>query len=1050
MNNNDAKNVFMDEHVSFWVEKQGDKGLIFKWHERNENDVVEVFDHLSTSAGNTQSSVRSNATDLPTHLKHSCSKNSNNIEVIWLDSNANNNDDCLDTQARLDTLIQSSQVFLDSDECVDYIVSSDDRAVFLVTSGSLGRILVPLIHNTDQIIGIYVYCANVGTHIQWAQRYVKIYGIFNEKNTLFTKLIQDLESFDTSFDTFSMSGMIDTKKETSIKDLRAKEQSIVWYQLIIEALLRLEDTSDEKAEMVAECRKHYVNDEIECLKICDFENNFTPNDAIRWYTRDSFLYRLFNKAMRTQDVPFIYKFRFFLKALYNQLARVYNCETIHAQPIKEVYRGQMIRIEELQRLKDNVGYAVSFHSFLSATRDKQVAAIFSGNGKGRPFFESVVFCIKILGDFHPYIETNLRVMNSAGIDGKPFADITNYATYGGEQEILFAMGSVFKVLSIKLVDNIWYAKCNFYSGGIGNFLRYEFRSWNVLLGYNPRMDVIGDFLLQLNNYADAITFYISSAKDQSDHLAVAWANYKLGRLYMRKGEYQTALDYLQKAENLMLLHVDITDFWLKNVFETTGDTYMRRAQQQSDPKSDYEYAIVNYKKALNTVIKKKDNGVKQNPLEFQATKVILGSSNEEVMQAEISYKIFKAYCQMNNHADSEYFREVFLTTLLSNSIYSYEQSKINTHEVFTAGVDSRTADTVAIRQRLFSHVSYIVEGAVVPNHLEMYKRCTELIRLAIEEEKKLILCKFLSDMCSPFYPNPYDILIFYHKYNLFSGSKYENDYSQYIIHQKNILNADCSNAPSGFSLYMRLSLTDFYLDTTLEKRLASEELDQIFLIQMMDFHSALWIQRRDLLNISNGSCFDYQEKFVLARYYSYYENPPTSIGDAYQRLRMYESQLKLLITMDLTKAALANPYRNIARIYSYLYEYAMALENYEKCLEIVHTHMSPNVSFLRRTYALIAHEIVELYLNTNAVAHARDLMKLWLNFAHKYAVSDHVQLAAVYSRLIDICMRQEDYDLCLEYAEQELMHLQSVQQPENERIMECKEKLESFRKQRST
>ncbi|CAF1208102.1 unnamed protein product [Adineta ricciae] len=847
-----------------------------------------------------------------------------------------------------------------------------------------------------------------------------------------------------------MSGMIDTRKETSIKDLRAKEQSIVWYQLIIEALLRLEDMPDEKAEMIAECRKHYANDEIEYVKIREFENNFTPNDAIRWYTRDSFLYRLFNKAMRTQDVPFIYKFRFFLKALYNQLAHVYNCETIHAQPIKKVYRGQMIRIEELQRLKDNVGYAVSFHSFLSATRDKQVAAIFSGNGKGRPFFESVVFCIEILGDIYPYIETNLRVVNSAGIDGKPFADITNYATYGGEQEILFAMESVFEVSSIKLVDNIWYVKCHFYSGGVGNFLRYEFSSWNVLLGYNPRIDVIGDFLLEMNNYTDAITFYISSANDQSDHLAVAWADYKLGRLYMRKGEYQTALDYLQNAENTMLLHVDVTDFWLKNIFETTGDTYIRRAQQQSDSKDDYERAVVNYKKALDTVIKKKDDGGKQNPSEFQATKMIIGSGNEEVMRAEISYKIFKVYCQMNNHAEGECYGDVFLATLLSHSTYNYEQSKINKREVFAIASDSRTIDTVKLRQLLFSNVSYIVEGAMIPNHREMYKRYTELIRLTIKEENKLILCKFIADMCSRSYPNPYDILVFYHKYNLFSGSRYENDYSEYLIFQENIFMIDCTNAPSMFAQYLRICFTAAYLNVTLEKRLDSEELDQICLIQMMDFHSALWIQRRDLRGTNDDECFDYQEGFILSKYYSYYENPPTSIGDAYQHLRMYESQLKLLITMDLTKAALANPYRNIARIYSYLYEYSMALENYEKCLEIVYTHMSPNVSFLRRTYALIAHEIVELYLNTNAVAHARDLMKLWLNFAHKYAVSDHVQLAAVYSRLIDICMRQEDYDLCLEYAEQELMHLQSVQQPDNQRILVCKEKLESFRKQRST
>lgn len=71
------------------------------------------------------------------------------------------------------------------------------------------------------------------------------------------------------------------------------------------------DKSTSKTEMINECRLCYENDLIEQEKFRDFEQNYSANEALSWYTRDSFLFRMLNKALRTENIDIIYKFRFF-------------------------------------------------------------------------------------------------------------------------------------------------------------------------------------------------------------------------------------------------------------------------------------------------------------------------------------------------------------------------------------------------------------------------------------------------------------------------------------------------------------------------------------------------------------------------------------------------------------------------------------------------------------------------------------------------------------------------------------------------------------------
>jgi len=66
------------------------------------------------------------------------------------------------------------------DRCKEFIRDKcADRRVFLVTSGSLGKQIVPAIHNLSQVYAIYIYCSDVKYHLEWTKEYPKVRAVCN-------------------------------------------------------------------------------------------------------------------------------------------------------------------------------------------------------------------------------------------------------------------------------------------------------------------------------------------------------------------------------------------------------------------------------------------------------------------------------------------------------------------------------------------------------------------------------------------------------------------------------------------------------------------------------------------------------------------------------------------------------------------------------------------------------------------------------------------------------------------------------------------------------
>ena len=89
-------------------------------------------------------------------------------------------------------------------------------------------------------------------------------------------------------------------------------------QLLIDCLIRMKSTSNDKTELISFCRKEYEGNNAELKILEEFERDYSPNDALRWYTRESCLYRFLNKVLRVQNIDLLFLFRFFIRDIQRQ------------------------------------------------------------------------------------------------------------------------------------------------------------------------------------------------------------------------------------------------------------------------------------------------------------------------------------------------------------------------------------------------------------------------------------------------------------------------------------------------------------------------------------------------------------------------------------------------------------------------------------------------------------------------------------------------------------------------------------------------------------
>ena len=376
------------------------------------------------------------------------------VAFIWLDEILS---DCED---RLHRIIEPFHWrFFDSvASCVPFIESQlrEQRYVFLVASGTLGHelFLTPL-SLMVQIFSAYIYCAHLGPHLQWSQDYARIRGVFNDPNLLANQIQQDYDplrvllNIDRTTVTTSHR-MFELEPPGSLPLIVLNPENVlafIGHQRTIDNLLCMPHTDDSKAEMIAELRRIFEGDPTALGEIGNFEETYRSYAAVQWYTRDSFVWRTLNQVLRSSDVEAMFKLRYILTDIYAHLSQTHEQRRRQFRPnTKEMhYRGQVMFRKEFDAVGELRGSIISINTFLSTTSSMQIAMMYAGQYLENADLVSVVFSI----------ETNPQQQT------RPYANISQFSMFPDEDEVLFAMGSAFRVGSVRLLpdsENIWLIK----------------------------------------------------------------------------------------------------------------------------------------------------------------------------------------------------------------------------------------------------------------------------------------------------------------------------------------------------------------------------------------------------------------------------------------------------------------------------------------------------------------------------------------------------------------------------------------------------------------
>ncbi|CAF3347670.1 unnamed protein product [Rotaria sp. Silwood2] len=194
--------------------------------------------------------------------------------------------------------------------------------------------------------------------------------------------------------------------------------------------------------MLDSCRQYYRGNRQVLKQIDEFEENYHKDDCFQWYTRETFLYKIINKILRTEDIEQLFIFRYYIIDLSSQLSK--ECEKIKSGSEKSIhlYRGTTITTETAETFKVNQGKLIATNCYWSTSRDRSYALTFAKRSHNRPDVIPVLF----------KIECDVEDPNNVAI----FADISAFSNFPEEQEVLFDVGTVFKIEIVKeekLEDN---------------------------------------------------------------------------------------------------------------------------------------------------------------------------------------------------------------------------------------------------------------------------------------------------------------------------------------------------------------------------------------------------------------------------------------------------------------------------------------------------------------------------------------------------------------------------------------------------------------------
>ncbi|UJR12530.1 hypothetical protein I4U23_016705 [Adineta vaga] len=467
--------------------------------------------------------------------------------------------------------------FEDFDDCGYYLYELPTSAkVILIVQGQFAEEIINVVHCLCPIKVIFVVhstATSTNDQCDISSKYVKVKHI-------------DLDEIANRIRWFEARFLRNTKEFFSINIFKAGQVlefstveingRFLFTQLLLDILLRMEPKLNDKDELITLCTELFANNTEELKKVKKFHLEYKSEKVFEWYTRDTFVYRLLNKAFRTQNIDLLFQFRFILQDMENQLA------THQEQSLVHVYRGQQLSKNEWIQLFAAKNHYISMNSFLSASLLKDVALLYI-NQNNRADAVNVLF------------EISADPKLPGGV--KPFANVSRFSQFPEEQEVLFMAGSIFHIMDV--ISGSSFSTVKMELGSKDNHdikllfetLRSEYGGEQAGKDKEASLNSFGTVLYNMNRLDIADRFfrriYYETPNDDKNRNRYCL---NIGNVALRTGRYEESGEWYDRALKLCESQ-GLADHLLKaNIYLVRGNLYSMQNRRN--------HALDSYNKAL--------------------------------------------------------------------------------------------------------------------------------------------------------------------------------------------------------------------------------------------------------------------------------------------------------------------------------------------------------------------------------------------------------------------------------------------------------------------
>lgn len=695
----------------------------------------------------------------------------------------------------------SDFVYLCSNEadCIRKMENAKNSHIILILSGRCAT--KTLLKNADSlrwVDTILIFCMDKTKHRNLMENTEtkKIIGLITNQRNLKEYIVKTIHDIENQLAVFAHYNLT---KQKSNRNLNDTSGSFVWFQLIkgvMEKLSRSEDFEkfDAKKEMIDKLRLYYRNSFNVLEKVNEFEKEYTPDQALKWYTRNSFLFRMINRALRTENIEELLTYAFYITDLSTCLKE--QCEFFRQNSMQtkiNVYHGGRQPIKEIEQLKNSIGQCISVNSFFSTSRNRDVAKMFAGAENKDTNLEHEPILFKIQIDIE---NENVN-----------FADIQFESAIKDEEEILFDFGSVFQIESVEFDtnENVWLCSMNASNHLLEKVQEY-LRMKQESINNKNELVLLGDLLYEMNEFQKSKIYFEKLNDRMPDNTYVLFG---LGRGYCALfTEYDQALKYLQRS-----LQICTNQQHDNSVHMAMINIYIGRIHSRQGKYHQAQHILINAIEQL------KQAGMNVT-IPYATALRFLGSVQLELGFDELSLQSFQETLDILTTLKPNDYPQLSLVYInIASSLYymgKYDESfqSVNLAENIGKPVLPGISSHMALIHNLIGKLLY--KKGEYQNALQRYTTSLEIYKQLYGEEKKYHFAACYNNSGKIFYrTNQYHLSEQNYNETLAILENYSSDNIQKAITLKNkaqlsLTQNDCEN-----SLYHAEKAREYIHNTTL-------------------------------------------------------------------------------------------------------------------------------------------------------------------------------------------------------------------------------------------